>query len=535
MVTACLVALLIACPAAAAPDEPSAADLTVRTTTFSDDVVARGSGTAMVLTGGPGPAIISGALEASNVLIEHQHGAFVSVGPASTPLKVHEGQFIMPRPDFIPLTNATIEIVANDPQFRIHVLAPLDGPTFNVQSRGTEVEYHPVNRLLVDMKGLRQAPEPDRLGVVATASAVAGEVVKVFREVQGPWNLSFTPTTYEGDWIIANAGGGDNTFSLHGDLILEIYGVTIRASNATQSVEIETGSRNEPLNDDADVVVGAVARYSNETFVRLYMKQAHANLQVVNPEGSAQYAMDRAAAATEGRVLMQAAQGRIHHGGQATDIGPRTYIVEGRYAISVAGKGEQMRLTLDRQPESGTLEDLIRPVEPASSQQVRTTSPIAPLAIVGSAILLLVAGTAARVWAMRRLDQDDLEAALESQEFGRAARIGQQLLRRDYGNEEAAIGRAIALTKAGAPNQAIVELHERFHEGDPSDGVLHYVLGMAHLALDQREQARSAFSEAVRRTPDLLQDIQANPDTAAVLPRPPANRTGPFGSGSAYV
>ncbi|HET6398102.1 MAG TPA: hypothetical protein VFH47_00935, partial [Candidatus Thermoplasmatota archaeon] len=44
---------------------------------------------------------------------------------------------------------------------------------------------------------------------------------------------------------------------------------------------------------------------------------------------------------------------------------------------------------------------------------------------------------------------------------------------------------------------------------DPSDGSLHYVLGLALLDLGKDEEARQALSEAARRTPALAAEVHA--------------------------
>lgn len=530
---------LLAGPAAALPPDPTFARLAAQTTTFSDELVSRGQGIAMVLNGGPGPSIITGTLRTGHVLIEQIDSDHVVLGPEDgiegiTPPPIGVGNIGRP-PTFHPMPNATIEIITNDPSFRMHILAPEDGPTFGVSSVGKFVEYKSVDRLRMDLDGLQQAAKPDRLGASAALYTANGHLRNVTEPIYGPWNKSWTTQTYDDPWIIATAAGGDNILGLAGNFIIEMTGVTVRVENAETAMEIKSGLTAGPLREDLDPYIGAAARYQNSTFLRLYVKQAEGQLQVINPEGMTQYALKSADAATQGRVVMEEATGSFQHGGETTDImTPRTYMIAGRYSLTAAATAENMRLDLVRRDAPGPLASLL-PAEATVNVQQAQQVPMAPLLIVAGAVFVLAVAAVGRFWALRRCDQEDLEAALEAQAYGRAARIGQQLLKRNYEDEEAAIGRAIALTKGGAPSQAVVELHERFREGEPSDGVLHYVLGLAHVALQQREQARSAFTEAVRRTPALLPELQANPDTAGVLPKPSVAGTGPFGSGTAYV
>ncbi len=518
---------------AAPPDAPNRGSLHVGQTTFTNELLVDGEATALMLMGGAGPSLLSGNLQAQSLVFEVYESTDVAVGPGNFLPTVSMDQ-VGREPRILELEHASLEITANDASFRFHVLRDHEDSLFKIQTAGTEVQIKPADRIVVASDGIKPTSKPGRLGIDELGSSVASEVDKVGDAIYGPWNSSWTWPVYDGPWIIASAAGADNSLSFNGDYVVEFYGVTVRASNQGQSWEIRSGAPEEPLHDDLGPIIGDGARYSNRTFVRLHVQAGAFDLQAINPEGLTQYAVRAAKAATDGQVRMESARGTVYYGGEEYAIDPMTYFIDGRYSLTARAEGEAIALSLEKQTGSGPLEDLLPRPAPATSTQVAVGS-VAPLIIVGAAVFLLIVGTGARYWAIRRWDQEDLEAALEGQEYDKAARIGQHLLSRDYANEDAAIGRAIALTKGGDPDQAIVELHERFHEREPSDGVLHYVLGLAHVALNQIEQARAAFSEAVSRTPDLLAELQANPDTAGVLPRSPASGTGPFGPGSAYV
>ncbi len=130
------------------------------------------------------------------------------------------------------------------------------------------------------------------------------------------------------------------------------------------------------------------------------------------------------------------------------------------------------------------------------------------LGVFGLASLVaLLAVAALQAVRLRRATMDDVEKALDAGRYPRAARMARSLQRRDPDNEDAAVARAVALSRAGKPHKVVSEISARIEQRKPEDGVLHYILGLAHLDLKDRDIAFIHLQEAVRRTPSLEVDV----------------------------
>jgi hypothetical protein len=101
-----------------------------------------------------------------------------------------------------------------------------------------------------------------------------------------------------------------------------------------------------------------------------------------------------------------------------------------------------------------------------------------------------------------------VEAALESRDYRRAARSARRILHRRPEAEDARLGLAIALSKSGRHTAVVREIEPYVKTRQPSDGVLFYVLGVAQHELGQLADARTSFREAVQRTPSLQADVE---------------------------
>ena len=137
-----------------------------------------------------------------------------------------------------------------------------------------------------------------------------------------------------------------------------------------------------------------------------------------------------------------------------------------------------------------------------------TVTPHDPLPWLWGAIGLVAAGIVAWLATRGRPDLRSIEVALESGHYGKAARLSTRVLRKDPLQESAHLSRAIAWSRAGHPGRVLRAVGRFLERHDPTDGTLHYVLGLAHKDLGDDEAARQAIAEAVDRTPSLLMEVE---------------------------
>ncbi len=287
------------------------------------------------------------------------------------------------------------------------------------------------------------------------------------------------------------------------DMVLELSGLDLQV-DAARSLVLQSGH----FAEEVAPVSGTVHR-DHEVFLRLYLTDAVVTVATDGPSGALLWAAGDLASQHDGPVAFASATGVL-----ATANG-------------------QVRLDHERFVAPAGAHLILRPADASTfSAELETPPAPAPSGLV--AIPVLAAGPAGLVFALaafvaglawfalrgRGASLDAMEAAIAAGENRRAARVAAAILRRLPGHEDARLGRAIALTRAGSPGRAAREVERHLRRAEPTDGSLHYVMGLALLDKGRDEEGRAALREAVRRTPELEADVRAR--AFDVLPQRPA-------------
>lgn len=283
-------------------------------------------------------------------------------------------------------------------------------------------------------------------------------------------------------------------------LILELFGLDL-AVDGERDLLLQSGRFPVPV---AAPVAGPV-RQETEVFVRFVLTGASVAI-AADGDAVLEWAARQVTTHHEGSLTLNAAYG--------TAPGSEGIQLNGERYISAAGLDFLLSPAAD-----GALE--AEPA-PASTPAATTTVPAAltasaPFALLAAA-LVVVGVFALR---LRPASLGAMEQAITQGRHRRAARLAARLLRRDPTQEDARLGRAIALTRSGRAAVAIREVTAHLKRVEPSDGSLHYVLGLALLERRRAAEARAALREAVRRTPELEADVRARAfDALPAAPQP---------------
>lgn len=269
--------------------------------------------------------------------------------------------------------------------------------------------------------------------------------------------------------------------TLQGDFVLELMGVEIELSSTTDDARFVSGTATE---GDRDVV----------QFTRLYFQGA--NIDIHQRGGATSWA--------QGGMNIESA------GAQVTLQGARGLLMDDGSEQQLNGEDYQFFSPIDAalDAESGALNAQFAGEQAAvdPSTQAATTSPTGWLmyALIAAGI---VAAIGLGLFLRRRPSIQSIEALLEGGQYNRAAKVATRAIRREPTKESAHLARAIAWSRSGRPERVVDQLTRFIKRHDPSDGTLHYVLGLAHKDLGEEQAARQIMQEAVRRTPSLLSQI----------------------------
>lgn len=281
------------------------------------------------------------------------------------------------------------------------------------------------------------------------------------------------------------------TFHVRGDLVLELMGPTVSIGGA----DYPTGPRSEGT--------GATSISEPDTlgFVRLILEGADLELRSTGVVHH-QVAMVQANVATQHSSL---ALGGIRFMDDRIDVEGDT-LPAPVAATMYPTTGSAMDGTVDTSANVG---EAAAPFYNSDAAQTLFW-------IVGG-ILFMMAIVAVVFRQTSSPPLPRIEAALESGEYRKAARLSGRVLRRNPVQESAQLARAIAWSRMGAHDRIVRHLEPFLRRHDPSDGTLHYVYGLALHDAGDVASARAAMAEAVRRTPSLLPDVanELRPETSA--------------------
>lgn len=354
-------------------------------------------------------------------------------------------------------------------------LIPADG-TCPVSAHGDAGRLDALDGLMMDAGAFRQATAVDE-------------------DARGDDNPAFWSVRHDGP-VVRDQELADTTMTFTGDLVLEFLGGTLDARDQDEHVVLESGVWREPA------VPGLPAGSMDSeriVLLRVFLTAATVRVDVLGEGAQAFLASPSLDALPDGEAHLAGASGQVVSGGRSVVLDNEPFTVPAGNEIALRpGKGA-LDLDVHAAPASVA----------AGGKGLSSAGLPAWLALAAT----LVAAAAALALALaRRASRTDLravEAAIEGQRFGRAARLAKRVLRAQPGLEDAMLGRAIALSKGGRAGAAIAELHEHLARHPASDGSLHYVLGLSFLDVGRVADARVALEEAVRLTPALANDVQA--------------------------
>ena len=376
-----------------------------------------------------------------------------------------------PAPERVGLEHARASLVEQQSSFQINVL-PVDGGIVPFTARSEAGRFEPFDGLALGPGKFREPLSVDTEGE------------------RDPSFDDFWSVLIDQPLVVNTDEGADQDLTFTGDLVLEVLGVTLEAvGRGGDGATLESG---EWMTEAA-----AGVQEMRRAFTRIYLTDATLRLMVQGGSPDLYFAAPDVASEQAGESILLGFSGQLFRDGQDQQLsGDRVLLPPGHTLGLHAGPD---RLGVDVEPTA-----VAAGLAPAGATDGRTWVAVAAvlaLAVaVGIGLARRLAGPA---------DLRSIEAAIEAQRFGRAARIARRVLRISPGLEDAMLGRAIALSKAGRAGAAISELHAHLARRPASDGSLHYVLGLAFLDVGRFDDARAALDEAVRLTPALAGDVAA--------------------------
>lgn len=311
--------------------------------------------------------------------------------------------------------------------------------------------------------------------------------------------------------VARSVATGSTEITVHGTFVIEFIGVSGLVDGDEGERTVESGTMADPM---APGLPSDNVYNERRTFIRMRVQDGSATFSSLSDD--TQWA-GPATTTTQGMATLHAATGTLTSPtGETVEVNSARYPIGGMHDLSM-------------QPGDGAVAVGVTGLD-ADGNPLAPAGAVAPPVSAGfvGALFLVLAGIAAAAigaWALySRLrhvpTMAEVESALANGRYRKAARDAAFLLRRTPGMETAVISRAIALSKAGRNERVVTEVEGHLRLADPSDGVLHYVLGVAYADLGRAPQAQAAFEEAVARTPSLLPEVKARLPAGSRSPAP---------------
>jgi hypothetical protein len=289
--------------------------------------------------------------------------------------------------------------------------------------------------------------------------------------------------------------------TLTGDFTVELTGTYLHAFGPSLPAGYDTNATSSPSHSSLPESTEPVAREAHHRLFRADLKGAQIMfaIDIPEPENAVASQVEWLTVASKLRpdagLHLHGATGQVSVDGDIVDLDNEFYSVSGGSVVDVQPQEDGLAVALA--PESPSPDNVM--VRPPPSFVAGTVG--VGLLLVALAGLLLLRGR------FRTPDMAAVEAAIEAGRYDRAARMANRILRKHPGQEDALLGRAIALSRAGQHAKVAGELSAHLQASNPTDGSLHYVLGLAYLELGKPHEGRAALQEAVRRTPSLAADV----------------------------
>lgn len=425
--------------------------------------------------GGTTPFLGLQAKHMEAVIIEHQFVAGPTVAGIQGP-SVRDPTDTAPASE-VALDDASATLTSSQEKFGIHILTT-SGP--------------------VDFEATTTAGLFDNYGQVYVSGApmkdgaAPGDDFIQTRDFEDYWSI-----LYDAPHVVHRDQGGATGVTVSGTFVVELFGVTLQAEDASgRMITLESGLWHDPIVDDP---LSAGPARERTVFVRLFLQDAVLDLNAQGGNPVVFWATPTLSSQHAGEAVLQDATGTMDSRG----LNGERYVVPAGSSLALAPASSG--LAVHAQPAN-----VVGP--PAGTAWNGWIGAGAVLALVGAIAVGLVAR------AVNRPDMRAVEAAIEGGRHDKAARMAKRILHRIPGLEDAALARAIALSRGGHPQGAVQAVRDQLAHHDASDGSLHYVMGLSLLDLGQHADARVALDEAVRRTPALAADVAARLGPADPIP-----------------
>jgi len=324
---------------------------------------------------------------------------------------------------------------------------------------------------------------------------------------------NFAAVDAAGPMVAQHQMAAHTSIRLSGDMVVELTGASLHAQDASHDTTVDGRSWSEPLQPGLPPASEAAAYRQHSGFVRLFLSAATLEFSSSGGSPRVEVAFPAIDADVAGPVTFTAAKGQVAQGSHAVDVdGP--YVLDGPSVLHLA-------------PQDKALSAGIAAPAPRPQGTIASVPAPASAALIGTGAILALA-CAVGVGLLRKVLRlpalKDVEQAIEEGEYRRAARMAARILARLPGSEDALLGRAVALSKSGEPQRVVDELAPRLAARPPSDGALHFVLGLAQIEVGRERDGQASLREAVRLTPSLHAEVAPRLGKA-FSPSPPTKET----------
>lgn len=398
-------------------------------------------------------------------------------------------------PERFELERVKAQLVAQQDDFQINLVPADPGGSVPFTARMQAGRFDPQDAIAMGTGQFRPATASDA-------------------DVRDPGSPEFWQVRIDAPLVVHEDMAAQTDITFTGTFVLELLGATLEGKAQDADVAIETGVwRDEGLGTGLPVDQPAAAA-QRTVFARLTLVDA--TVRITLQGGSPGVSVAALGLETEhaGEATLLGAVGAVTTSEGVRELDSDRYVIPPLHTVAAGRDANLLALAVTPTAVGGT---------PAGADPFSGSLPSPLVAIVAVLALLAAAGLGLARRVTRTPDLAQVEAAIEAQRFGLAARLAKRILRAKPASEDAMLGRAIALSKGGHADRAIREIHAHLERRDASDGALHYVLGLAFLDVGREDDARAALAEAVRRTPSLQADVASRLGQQASSPHPPTS------------
>lgn len=383
------------------------------------------------------------------------------------------------QPERIVLEHAHGKLTAQQSLFQVHLVPPGLGQTVPYQATTQSGRFDAQDSVYMSSGQFRR--------VLTQEDADA-------RNADSP---EFWSVRLEEPLVVHEDQAGDLAATFRGDLVLELEGGTLAVRDNEGEHVLESGVWSESPAPGL-AVLDPAATVQREALVRLFLVDAVVRLTVQGGNPALYVAAPSIESEQDGDTTLLGATGSVQSGQATRQLDGERFDLPAGHTLLLRSGDERMDAGFAPSAVPGDAGGGTTFADQGPATMVAVTAILALLAAIGLGVL------------RRATSPPDLravEAAIEAQRFSRAARMAKRILRARPGLEDAVLGRAIALSRAGRAGAAISEIHAQLELRGPTDGSLHYVLGLALLDVGRLDDARVALAEAVRLTPALHEDV----------------------------